>query len=203
MTKVKDTKPLPTSYSIHIPNNDYVIRKEKHQGRNHIIVPVVMIREGVLNGSHGPLLHNAEEFGKFIAAWNGIPVVVNHPKRDGMDVSANIPEVIDTEIVGRVYNTNVEGKKLKAEAWLDEERLQKVSPVAMQAIIDHAPLDVSVGVFNDEDDTPGDYELEDGQKEHYESIARNHRPDHLALLPGGKGACSWADGCGIRNNNYC
>jgi hypothetical protein len=35
----------------------------------------------------------------------------------------------------------------------------------------------------------------------YNSVAKNHRPDHLALLPGGVGACSVKDGCGIRANS--
>jgi len=37
-------------------------------------------------------------------------------------------------------------------------------------------------------------------EEEYHSIVRNYRPDHLALLPGAIGACSWEDGCGIRAN---
>lgn len=189
-----------TTYAIHIPNEGYTIRREQHQGRAHIVVPVVMLVEGVLNGSHGPLLHEESEFGKYPEAWNGIPVVVYHPKRNGQNVSANIPEVIEKEIVGRTYNTMSEGKKLKAEAWLDEERLRTISPVAMQAILEQVPLDVSVGVFNDEEGDPGEYAREDGTMLSYEAIAKNHRPDHLALLPGGKGACSWEDGCGIRLN---
>jgi len=40
----------------------------------------------------------------------------------------------------------------------------------------------------------------DWNEEHYIAIAHNHRPDHLALLPGGRGACSVEDGCGIRVN---
>lgn len=34
----------------------------------------------------------------------------------------------------------------------------------------------------------------------FKRIARNLNPDHLALLPGGTGACSWEDGCGVRAN---
>ena len=37
--------------------------------------------------------------------------------------------------------------------------------------------------------------------ETYNSSARNNRPAHLALLPGGVGACFCADGCGIRANS--
>ena len=177
-------------------NKTYQIRTEQHQGMEHLVVPVVMMVEGVHNGSHGPLLHLATDLGRFPEAWNGIPVVINHPvNEEGQNVSANSPDVIDREIVGRVYNTRMEGSKLKAEAWLDVEKVKRVSMAALAAIRNNDPLDVSVGVFTEEEDKPGHY-----RGASYESIARNHRPDHLALLPGGVGACSWEAGCGIRNN---
>jgi hypothetical protein len=34
----------------------------------------------------------------------------------------------------------------------------------------------------------------------YNATARNVRPDHLALLPGGRGACACDDGCGLLAN---
>ena len=173
----------------------YQVRYETLQGRNHLVVPVVMMVEGVHAGSRGPVLHLAEEFENFTPAWNGIPVTIDHPKRDGQFVSANDPEMIETSTVGRVFNTHVDGEKLKAEAWLDQEKLKEVSPEALSHIDGGKELDVSVGVFTEDDNTPGNW-----NGEAYESIARNYRPDHLALLPGGVGACSWEDGCGVRAN---
>lgn len=172
---------------------DYEVELKLHQERPHIVVPVVMIVEGVLNGSHGPLLHLAEDFGKFPAAWNGIPVVIDHPEQDGVNVSANSPEIIDSRTVGRVYNTNVEGKKLRAEVWLDEEKLNTISPETLAEINDNKLIEVSVGVFTEDEDEQGEYEGIE-----YNAIARNHRPDHLALLTECKGACSAEDGCGVR-----
>lgn len=176
--------------------NEYTIRTEIHQGRKHIVVPVVMMVEGVHNGSVGPLLHLAEDLGRFPETWNGRPVTIPHPvDEEGNFISANSPEIIDQEEVGKVYNTYINDGKLKAEAWLDEEKLRQLSPVALQHIMQHRPLQVSIGVFTDEETVPGTW-----NGERYEAIARNHRPDHLALLPGGEGACSWNDGCGIRAN---
>lgn len=174
---------------------DYKIRQEQHQGRNHLVVPVVMMTEGVHAGSHGPLLHLGEDLAKFPAAWNGIPVAIQHPQEDGKHVSANDPSVIDEQVVGRVFNTYFEDGKLRAEAWLDEESLKKISPLTLGYLRQGKPLDVSLGIFTDEEMIVGDF-----KGERYEGIARNHRPDHLALLPGGKGACSWSDGCGVRAN---
>ncbi len=171
------------------------VRTETHQGRRHLVVPVVMMVEGVHNGSHGNIFHPASELGRFPGSWNGIPVTVQHPEENGTNISANQPGVIDTWTVGRVYNTVMDGSRLRAEAWLDEERIANLSPQALAAIMNGRALEVSVGIFSDEEETPGTW-----NNEEYVAIARNHRPDHLALLPGGVGACSWADGCGVRTN---
>lgn len=89
----------------------------------------------------------------------------------------------------------MDGDKLKGEVWLDEEALIARNSEVLDYINSGRPLDVSIGVYSDEDPTAGEW-----NGEQYTAIARNHRPDHLALLPGEQGACSWADGCGIRNN---
>jgi len=184
------------NYQCHnVQANHYIVRSEMHEGKKHLVVPVVMMVEGVHNGSHGPLLHTIDELGKFPEAWNGIPVCIGHPQQNGTSVSANSPDIVESQTVGRVYNTRIEGKKLKAEAWLDEEKLKNLAPDAYEYIKQGRPIDVSVGVFTEDDFVEGTW---GGEK--YKGIARNHRPDHLALLPGGVGACSWSDGCGVRIN---
>lgn len=175
--------------------SNYTIRKEFLQGKEHIIVPIIMMVTGVHRGSHGPILHLAEELGKFPGCWDGIPVSIQHPQEDGMHVSANQPHILDEFVVGRVFNTMMDGQKLRAEAWLDPVVLKNISPEAMEYIMEGKPLEVSVGVFTDEDMRAGEW---NGEK--YEAVARNHRPDHLALLPGAVGACSWSDGCGVRTH---
>lgn len=175
--------------------DNYTMRQENLEGRLHYVVPVVMMVEGVHSGSAGPLYHTVEELSRFPEAWNGIPVVVHHPEQNGQYVSANSPEVIeDWQHVGRVFNTSFEEGKLKAEAWLDAEKISQF-PEVLAYLQANRPLDVSVGVFTDDEPVSGTW-----NGEQYTAIARNYRPDHLALLPGGQGACSWADGCGVRAN---
>jgi hypothetical protein len=175
----------------------YQIKNAVHQGRNHLIVPVIMMVEGVHNGSAGPVFHSIAELGKFPESWNGIPVVIDHPKtEDGTPISANSPEVIDSTTVGRVYNTHVVNTKLVAEAWIDEEKIRQVSPIVLAELLKGELLEVSLGMFNEKEEVTGEW-----HGESYDTIAINHRPDHLALLPGGTGACSVRDGCGIRTNN--
>lgn len=177
-------------------NDLYEIREELHQGKKHIVLPVVMMVSGVHSGSHGPVFHSIEQLGRFPESWNGIPVSIKHPAKDGKNVSANHPDIIDSTVVGRVYNTFVDDDKLKGEVWLDAVRLNQVSPATAAYINKRQPLEVSLGMFSDNTDIEGVW-----AGETYIAEARNHRPDHLALLPGGKGACSWEDGCGIRVNS--
>lgn len=173
---------------------DYEVREVDRQGVKFLVVPVTMMVEGVHHGSRGPLLHTIEDLGHFPAAWNGIPIMMDHPKKDGMNISANDPEVL-AKSVGQVFNTHTEENKLKAEAWFNENSLRNISPETLHDILAHKIIEVSVGVFSDEETAPGNWNGEE-----YTAIARNHRPDHLAILPGGTGACSVEDGCGIRNN---
>jgi len=174
----------------------YDVQLKVHQGKPHLVVPVVMMVEGVHNGSHGPLLHKIDELGKYPEVWNGIPVVLDHPTVDGVPVSANHPDIVDNVMLGRVYNTYVEDNKLKSEVWFDEERLSEVAPEVYEALNNGKLLEVSVGVFSDEEEVEGEW-----QGEKYVAVAHNHRPDHLAVLVESVGACSIKDGCGLGVNN--
>jgi hypothetical protein len=176
-------------------NRSYEVRRETSEGVNYLVVPVVMMVEGVHSGSHGPILHTAEELGRFPASWDGIPVTIGHPIVNGHYVSANSPEVLRDWAVGKIFNTYMDGDKLRAEAWVDEEKINQISPETLAMINNGEIIEVSIGVFSDEDEQEGIY-----NNERYTAIARNHRPNHLALLPAEVGACSIQDGCGVRVN---
>jgi len=190
MTRTKNLL-VETQLHINITASNYKLSKRKLEGRDYLIFPVTMMVEGVHNGNQGPILHPIDELGKVPAAWNGIPIVVNHPERDGVAVSANIPEVLEESAVGKVFGTQVDGTKLKAKAWLDELKAADLCSDVLEKLKKGDPIEVSVGVFTD-------YEVEEGEwnGEAYSKVALNHRPDHLALLPNAVGACSIADGCG-------
>ena len=160
------------------------------------MVPVAMMTEGVHNGSHGPVLHLNEELERSAEQWNGIPVTAYHPVEDDNYISAST-EQGRRYIIGELRNArfDYEAGKLRADAWIDEQKTTAVSPEALQYIQQGRALDVSIGAFNDYDNQEGTYGDED-----YIAIARNYEPDHLALLPGERGACSWNDGCGVRTN---
>lgn len=170
-------------------------RQEELNGEMYTVYPVVMLTEGVHSGSGGPTLYTSEELQNFTATWNGVPVTVQHPELNGMPVSANDPEIFENQVVGTIFNTHFENGKLKAEAWLRNASVERIVPGIHNTITNGGRLEVSTGLFNEEETSEGVFNGEE-----YASIAHNIRPDHLALLPDGVGACSWADGCGIRAN---
>ena len=174
---------------------EYTIREAILNGRDYIVVPVTMMVEGVHQGSQGSLLHTAEELGKIPESWNGIPVTVGHPAVEGKFVSANSPEVLEQWAVGIIFNTIMNDVRLKSEAWFEKTKLQKYENLK-DRINNGELIEVSVGVFSEDEIIEGVW-----NNERYIAIARNLRPDHLAILPNGTGACSIADGCGIRTNS--
>jgi hypothetical protein len=179
-----------------------LVRRERMAGRDYDVAPMVMITEGVHNGSGGPLLYTAEELEKFPAAWNHKPIVVYHPQRNGTPVSACDPDVITRNGIGVVMNTHYKPGtdktpgKLHAEAWIEVGRADVVDKRVVEAIQNNATMELSTGLYTDNESTRGEW-----RGESYTAIAKNYRPDHLALLPDQVGSCSRAKGAGFLRNN--
>lgn len=171
-------------------------REEIHEGKKTLVVPVVMMVEGVHHGSAGPMFYSREELAYDPHVWNGVPVPILHPVEDGQPISANSPKVIEERNAGRIYNSKWEDGKLKGEVWLDIVKAELIWPGIVNMILSGMPIDVSTGLFSTDEMIKGNWNGEE-----YEGVVRNIKPDHLAILPGQTGACSWADGCGIRMNN--
>ena len=162
-----------------------------HNGVDHVVVPVVMIVDGVLNGA----LVTHEEYGRNVQAWNDKPVTVPHPT-DGAGgfISAGSPDVIARMSIGRVYNAKVDGDKLVAELWLDTAQAERVGRSELLAALESGALsEVSTGYFSYREDAQGEH---NGKP--YLYVDRDIMPDHLAILPNEVGACSVTDGCGTR-----
>jgi hypothetical protein len=167
-----------------------------HDGRDYLVAPAVAIKApAVLNGE----LVLPEEVAKYVEAWNGISLPVYHPKDSaGNFISANTPE-LEAKALGRFYNASFKDGKLHGELWVDTERAKALGGEALTALErleTGQPLELSTGYFRDLEETAG---IHEGIA--YSAIARNLRPNHLALLPNEIGACSWADGCGAPRVN--
>lgn len=174
----------------------YETRTEMFEGREHLVVPVVALVEGVVHAmnAENPEFVAAEEFQHHASGWDGRPIFEGHPTVDGQPVSGNEPTVLGTKRIGLVFNTKGEGKKLKMEAWIDVELCAERAPDLLTRLQDGAAIEISVGTFVDTDDSTGIYK---GKK--YKGAWSGITPDHLALLPeGDTGACSRDAGCGVR-----
>lgn len=171
------------------------IRRDTLHGRRYVVAPMVMLTEGVHNGSGGPLLYRESECRKAAPAWNMKPIVVYHPNINGQGVSACDPDILERQQVGVVMRCIWNGK-LRAEAWIDEERADLVDNRIIEALDGNKLMEVSTGLFTENTGEPGVWNGEE-----YNAEATNHQPDHLALLPDQIGACSIADGAGLLQLN--
>ena len=173
--------------------------------REYLTAPAVLIVEGVLNGAYIP--------GSELIApdWNNVPVVLNHPlDAQGVPMSARTPEVLAASGVGHLYHARLgTGQRqghtvtsLQAELWLDVAQVQTVGGEAVQAMTmleAQTPLELSTGFYSYAEETSGAF-----YGVPYSEVHHDLRPDHLALLPNGIGACDWQSGCGSpRLNQQC
>lgn len=170
-------------------------KRRKLEGRDHLVVPCVMITEGVHSGNRGPGLYTESEIAATVSAWNAMPAVVYHPE-DGL--TARDAQVLNDSSVGIVLNTQWDRKRkrLTCDLWLDLNRTNQVDDRIIDAIKNGQKLEVSTGLTLNRVNKSGEW-----KGEPYEWIAKNQRPDHLAILPDEVGACSIKKGCGLFVNS--
>lgn len=162
------------------------VRPEKRNGRDFLVARAVLLVPGVLPGSEGPLTYTAEDTALAVNDWNGVPLVVYHPQKDGRYVSAKSPE---WDWVGMVFNVKFTDK-LEGECWFDVDALTKVDKRILEKLKAGEPIELSTGLFTANETVGG------------VTYARQHKPDHLAILPDQRGACGIADGCGVLVNAW-
>lgn len=186
-----------------------LVREDEFHGRDHLVAPVVMVREMVLDqGTHGELLPGEEiERSAELRLWEGRPVTIGHPEEH---FSAGELKASEEAEVGRLRNVEAVANgtvKLKGEAWIDIEQAERIpeGEQILNTLRDYTqsdvpdsarPLEVSTGYL-------AQFEREGGVlgNERYAGIQRAIIPDHLALLPNGVGKCSREDGCGMPRLN--
>jgi hypothetical protein len=122
---------------------------------------------------------------------------------NGLKVSANQPKVLQEEAFGLLFNTKLDGDKLKSEIWINLVRVDELGDEvkkSVEALQSGELVEISTGLIADIEVRKGTFK---GQS--FDGIWRNVTPDHLAILPEGVvGACSVEDGCGApRVNAAC
>ncbi len=171
------------------------IRYETFGGKKYLVAPVVAIRAGVFNDALNP----SDELAASVPSWNGRPLPVNHPKKGDTFVSANSPDVLDSTSIGFFFNARWEDEALKGELWVDIDKAKQLGGEALEALQRlqrGEPLEVSTAYYSYDEEIPGRF-----RGAAYEQIRRDIKPDHVALLPNGTGACSLQDGCGAPRVN--
>ncbi len=177
-------------------------RREEIDGVEYLVAPMVALRTGVYqcaNCEH-PELYSASVFARIPESWNDRPVTLGHPMRGGVFVSAGSQDVWTQEGLGRIRNARRSGEKLLLEAWIDLEKADQIGDEATDLVSlleDDEGIDVSVGAFVETHDKPGTFRGKEYQRQQLSYV-----PDHVALLPGQTGACSWEDGCGAPRVNH-
>lgn len=171
-------------------------RTERKGGKEYLVLPSVFLTEGVHNG----FFYSSSELSKHPSSWNGRPIPIHHPESNGNPVTCNSPDLfLEKGTVGYTFNTRYEDGKLKGELWIDKQKLKDLDMGTFRHLQAGRPIEISTGLWSDEDISPGVWNGEE-----YAAVIKGMKPDHVALLPGSVGACSWKDGCGaprINENN--
>ena len=183
---------MNTRVNVRVAVNAASIRREQHNGREHIVVPSFTLPDDVIMNNG---LYPKEEIDKAYEGLEGTLAPLSHPMVDGDYVSARQPEAINAYHVG-AWNRNVKrvGNRVAIEKWIDVEfaKNSESGRALLSAIDKGEPIHTSTGIFLDREMTPN----ADG----YGWIARNMMFDHDAILIGETGAATPADGVGMMVN---
>lgn len=168
-------------------------RTELWDGREHLVVPVVALMEGVIHAVNAktPERVTTQVLAASQDKWNGHPLVVGHTTRDGRQVTAHDPS-FEGQRFGFIRQAKMNGSRLGMEALVDAAKLEAMGQQRLlEDLRAGKPVDVSVGAYVRTSDAQGEHH---GKK--YLADWTEIAPDHLAFLPGGRGACSGEMGCG-------
>lgn len=181
--------------------NSQSIRREVHNGRDHLILPSYTLPANVvMNGG----LYSASEIDEHYEGLEGTLAPLGHPQVNGQFVSAFSPEGLNVGFVG-AWNRNVKkaGNRIYLEKWVDvnkaseseggRELLERVA--AIERGEDVPPIHTSVAVFLDQ--------LEPNEEQKAlgaDWVAKIHGMDHDAILLHEVGAATPEQGVGLMVN---
>lgn len=174
------------------------VRTEMWDGREHLVVPVVALMEGVIHAVNAKTAEYVpgSSLLSSVNRWNGHPLVIGHPVKDGRQISAHDPAVLAKHGCGFIRQAHMNGNRLGMEALVDPARMEALGHSQLLADLRAGKgCEVSVGAFVNTNSVGGVH----GGKT-YDGEWTEINPDHLAMLPGGTGACSIAMGCGMHRS---
>ncbi|RVQ80540.1 hypothetical protein EJS81_11840 [Enterobacter hormaechei] len=192
---------MPMQVNITTKVNSQSIRRETHNGREHLVLPSYTLPANVvMNGG----LYTAEEIDAHYQGLEGTLAPLGHPQVNGEFVSAFSPEGLVVGFVG-AWNRNVKksGNRIYLEKWVDvskaeespggRELLERVA--AIERGDDVPPIHTSVAAFLDQLE-PNEQQRATGA----EWVAKIHSMDHDAILLHEVGAATPEQGVGLMVN---
>ena len=192
---------MPMQVNITTKVNSQSIRRETHNGREHLVLPSYTLPANVvMNGG----LYTAEEIDAHYQGLEGTLAPLGHPQVNGEFVSAFSPDGLNVGYVG-AWNRNVKksGNRIYVEKWVDvaraeeseggRELLERVA--AIERGDDVPPIHTSVAAFLDQ--------LEPNEQQRATGagwVAKIHSMDHDAILLHEVGAATPEQGVGLMVN---
>lgn len=170
------------------------VKREMFNGKEHLVVPVIALMEGVIHAVNAkdPEFVSEKVLKAASATWNGRPLVLGHPAKNGVQISANDPTVLEAQSFGTIFNTRMSNKRMLMDAFVDPDRAEKVGGKEfLKDLESGTPIEVSVGSYVYSSAEEGKF---NGRA--YSARWEQAIGDHLAFLPGKTGACSIKMGCG-------
>lgn len=181
--------------------NSKSIRREMHNGREHLVLPSYTLPANVvMNGG----LYTDTEINAHYTGLEGTLAPLGHPQVNGEFVSAFSPEGLCVGFVG-AWNRNVKksGNRVYLEKWVDTNRAQESEGgrelldrvAAIERGEDVPPIHTSVAVYLDQLEAN-----EDQKAMGAEWVAKIHGMDHDAILLHEVGAATPEQGVGLMVN---
>jgi len=180
---------------LHLLGATGTVRREELNGRKYLVVPVVALMEGVIHAVNAetPEFVPGDVLKRAAASWIGKPVTLGHPAKAGKQCSASDAVIRKDSGIGVIWKSEYQdnGRRLLQEAWIDEEKAKLLHPKMYDSLAGGNTEEVSVGAMVVANAVGGSH---NGKM--YKGAWLETSGDHLAFLPGGRGACSCEMGCG-------
>ncbi|NUE95132.1 DUF2213 domain-containing protein [Gilliamella sp. ESL0232] len=186
-----------------VVNSKSKISTQIIDGKEHIVINdvVPIVDDIVMNG----IFYPADEINKSYMTLNDNLMPLDHPRINNEHVSALNPQAINNFYIG-AWGRNVRksNDKVLMDAYIDRKFAESTEKGRMlvnrlddmMSGKNTTPIHVSTGLTYTPDNQSGT-----SKGKRYNSIARNMKFDHVAILPDKQGAATPDDGVGIFVNS--
>lgn len=174
---------MPSQIQVNTKVNSQSIRREKYNGREHVVIPSYTLPANVIMNKE---FYPEAEITANYQSMEGTIAPLGHPMVDGQFVSAFSPDGLCTSFIG-AWNRNVtlKGNRVYSEKWVDVERAME-NPggrrlmdrvIALESGESTDPIWSSVAVYREQIPAP-----EELKRQGADWVVKIHAIDHDAIL---------------------